>query len=124
MVLADGAFDPLHYGHIRYLSEAAAFGPLVVRIAPDSVIAAKGRVPFQWRHERARTIAALRMVDSVIFDDTLEEAIQRLRPTYLVKGADWHGRLSASLNAACAEAGTEIFYVETQERTSTERLPA
>jgi D-beta-D-heptose 7-phosphate kinase/D-beta-D-heptose 1-phosphate adenosyltransferase len=124
MVLADGCFDPLHYGHIRYLSEAAAFGPLIVRIAPDSEITSKGRSPFQWRHERARMISALRMVDGVTFDDTLEIAVLRLQPSYLVKGEDWRGRLSASLNDACDQAGTEIFYVSTQERTSSERLRA
>lgn len=124
MILADGCFDPLHYGHVRYLAEAAAFGPLVVRIAPDSEITAKGRAPFQWRHERARTVAALRMVDAVAFDDTLEKAVARLRPACLVKGQDWYGRLSQSLDEACRASGTEIFYVATQERTSTERLRA
>ena len=124
MVLADGCFDPLHYGHIRYLSAAAAFGELMVRIAPDSAITAKGRAPFQWRHERARTVAALRMVSCVVFDETLETAVERLRPAYLIKGADWQGRLSESLNRICAKVGTEIFYVATMERTSTERLRA
>lgn len=124
MVLADGVFDPLHYGHVRYLAEASAFGPLVVRVAPDRDITAKGRAPFQWRHERARTIAALRMVDAIAFDDTLEDALLRLQPNYLVKGEEWRGRLSASINHACEQAGTEIYYVATQERTSTERLNA
>ncbi len=122
MVLADGCFDPIHYGHIRYLAEAAAFGPLVVRVAPDAAITAKGRSPFQWRDERAATIAALRMVDAVALDDTLEDAIDRLSPQYLVKGADWQGKLSNSLQKTCEANGTQICYVDTQERTSTERL--
>lgn len=122
MVLCDGCFDPIHVGHVRYLSEAAAFGPVMVRIAADSEITMKGRPPFQWRHERGRTIAALRMVDGVCFDDTLEEAIERYEPAYLIKGEDWRGKLSKSINEACAKAGTEVFYVSTQEQTSSERL--
>lgn len=122
MVLADGCFDPLHVGHVRYLAEAAAFGSVTVRVAPDRDITAKGRAPFQWRHERARTVAALRMVDAVCFDDTLEDAIRRLRPHVLVKGDDWRGKLSASVNAACTVSETEIFYVRTMEATSTQRL--
>lgn len=122
MVLADGCFDPLHWGHVRYLAEAAAFGDLVVRIAPDEDITAKGRSPFQWREERACVVASIRCVEGVVMDATLEDAVKRLQPTYLVKGADWYGKLPKTLIQACEDVGTEVLYVDTQERTSTERL--
>ena len=124
MVLADGCFDPLHYGHILYLVEAAALGPVTVRIAPDIyIIATKGRPPFQSQAERARTILALRMVESVCDDHTLAGAIQRLKPTYLIKGDDWQGRLPLDVIMACEETGTIVVFANPRVVPgSTERL--
>lgn len=125
MVLADGCFDPLHVGHIRYLEAAARqSSPLIVRVAPDQVIRDKGRVPFQAQFERERVVVSLRMVDDVCNDETLAGSIRRWRPDYLVKGEDWRGRLPQDVLLACAEIGTAIIFAETQERTSTERLRA
>jgi cytidyltransferase-like protein len=122
-VLADGCFDPLHYGHVRYLVTAAAYGPaLIVRVAPDSAITAKGRTPFQAQDERARTVLALGAVDRVCTHDTLALAILDLHPKYLVKGEDWRGKLPEDVLKACQAIGTEIVYTDTQERTSSERL--
>src|SRR5438094_738945 len=63
-VLADGAFDPIHAGHLRYLQTAARYGTrhglrLLVRVAPDEVIRAKGREPFQTQQERAGMLRQL-----------------------------------------------------------------
>lgn len=125
MVLADGKFDPVHWGHVRYLAAAAALGELYVRVAPDAEILAKGRLLFQTRDERLKTIGALRPVAAVISDDlTLAETIRELVPTYLVKGEDWRGRLPEDVVEACADTGTQILFLDTQERTSSERLRA
>lgn len=124
MVLADGTFDPIHWGHVRYLTAAAAFGELVVRVAPDGDVLAKGRLLFQSREERLQTIAALLVVDAVCEDERLVDAICRLQPDYLAKGIDWEGRLPQDVLEACHRYGTRILYVRTQERTSTERLQA
>lgn len=122
-VLADGVFDPIHYGHVCYLRAASTLGPpLVVRVAPDAAIVAKGRTPFQSLEERARTVLAIGCVDRVVMDDSLAHAIAVLRPDYLVKGGDWRGKLPADVLAACESVGAEIIYTDTQERTSTERL--
>lgn len=122
-MLADGTFDPLHVGHLRYLAAAAAFGStLIVRVAPDRDILAKGRPLFQSQDERARLIGALRMVDDVCLHETLVSAVRAIQPTMLVKGRDWEGRLPDAVRAACLLVGTEIVYVDTQERTSSERI--
>ncbi len=122
-VLADGCFDPLHMGHIRYLKAARELGrPLLVHIAPDDAIRAKGREPFQTRFERGRTVLHLDMVDKVVCHDSLAIAVLCNCPRYLVKGSDWRGRLPEDVLQACQETETEIVYTETQERTSTERL--
>jgi D-beta-D-heptose 7-phosphate kinase/D-beta-D-heptose 1-phosphate adenosyltransferase len=125
MVLADGAFDPLHWGHCRYLAVAASFGEVTVRVAPDADILAKGRLLFQTRSERLQTIAALRAVSAVVdTDQSLAETIRALGPVYLVKGADWRDRLPEDVLVACRENGTQIIFVDEQTKTSTERLRA
>jgi cytidyltransferase-like protein len=122
MVLADGCFDPLHCGHLKYLRAAVALGrPLVVNIAPDEEIVAKGRQPFQNRDERAQTILALDMVDRVSVN-ALATAIRELKPRYVVKGAEWRGKLPEDVLAAAQDVGASIAYLEIREKTSSERL--
>ena len=121
-VLADGCFDPLHIGHIRYLHAAKSLGDqMVIRVAPDSAIVDKGRVPFQAQHERMHTISALN-VGYVCGIESLAEAVRKFKPAYLAKGSDWQGRLPADVLAACEEVGTHVVYTSTQDRTSSERL--
>jgi D-glycero-beta-D-manno-heptose 1-phosphate adenylyltransferase len=122
-VLADGCFDPLHLGHIKYLAAAAKLGrPLIVQIAPDTSILAKGRQPFQTREERAMTVLSLDMVDLVRCYDSLAIAVLSTCPRYLVKGSDWRGKLPEDVLKACQEAETEIIYTDTRERSSSERI--
>ena len=128
MILADGAFDPLHIGHISYLQRAKGLGHrtgemLFICVAPDDVIRAKGREPFQTRDERLAMLLLLRMVDGVCHEP-LVQAIQRRRPRMLVKGVEWRGQLPADVEQACRDVGTDIVYVDTHSRTSTERLHA
>lgn len=124
-VLADGCFDPLHYGHIRYLRAAAELGDIViVRVAHDAEIVLKGRRPFQTLIERMATLDALSMVTRAVSHQTLPAAIYDLKPARLVKGAGWRGKLPEDVQAACQAVGTEIIFTDTQERTSRERLSA
>ena len=124
-VLADGCFDPLHIGHIRYLHAAKALGAtMVIRVAPDSAIGEKGRVPFQTQAERKQMISALNVGYVCGGERSLADAVRIFKPTYLAKGSDWQGRLPADVLAACEEVGTHVVYTTTQGRTSTERLSA
>ncbi len=94
VVLANGCFDLLHVGHLRYLAEAASCGDtLVVAINTDaSVRGLKGEgrplVPFV---ERAELVAGLWPVDFVIpFEErTLEETLRALVPAVHAKGTDY-----------------------------------
>src|SRR6476469_5892738 len=85
VVLANGCFDLLHVGHVRYLEGAKKLGDvLVVGINSDQqtrALKGEGR-PFTTEHERAELIAALRMVDLVtIFEEpTVEQLIRDIRP--------------------------------------------
>jgi cytidyltransferase-like protein len=123
MVLADGTFDPIHWGHVRYLSAAAALGELAVRVAPDADVLAKGRLLFQSRDERLKTIGSIRCVAYVIArEQSLADTVRELVPDYLVKGIDWKDRLPPDVIEACEDTGTQLLFLDVQERTSTERL--
>jgi len=90
----NGCFDLLHPGHVKLLAGArAACDRLVVGLNGDaSVTRLKGRGrPVQNVQARAEVLAALEAVDLVVvFDeDTPEKLIRRVKPTVLVKGADY-----------------------------------
>lgn len=94
IVLANGCFDILHVGHVRYLAGARALGDvLIVGINSDRqtrMLKGRGR-PHTPENERAELIASLRCVDFVtIFDEpTVEELIRAIRPDYHAKGTDY-----------------------------------
>ncbi len=93
-VLANGAFDLLHAGHVRYLEAARAEGDaLVVAVNSDaSVRASKGPGrPVMPEAERAEIVAALACVDHVVVFDTKDvvPVIRLLRPDVQVKGTDY-----------------------------------
>ena len=93
MVFTNGCFDILHVGHVRYMSEAAKLGDiLVVGINTDeSVSRLKPGRPVNGEKERAELLASLEMVDyAVLFqEETPYELIKSIRPDVLVKGGDW-----------------------------------
>jgi rfaE bifunctional protein nucleotidyltransferase chain/domain len=93
-VLANGGFDLLHVGHLRYLEASKALGDrLVVAVNSDaSVRAAKGpRRPVIDQAERGELISALRCVDAVvIFDEAdVRGIIRALKPEIHAKGTDY-----------------------------------
>ena len=94
LVLANGCFDLLHVGHIRYLQAAAREGDLLlVAVNSDgSVRRLKGpERPVMPEEERAEILEAIECVDHVlVFDETtVEEVIRRLRPQVHAKGTDY-----------------------------------
>lgn len=94
VTLANGCFDLLHVGHVRYLQAARALGgKLVVAINSDCgvrVLKGPGR-PAMPEQERAEIIAALASVDAVvIFDEPDVRALVReLQPDIQAKGTDY-----------------------------------
>jgi len=94
IVFTNGCFDILHSGHIEILRSARDLGDvLVVAINSDtSVVRIKGPDrPIIPAHERAELLNGFEMVDFVcLFDeDTPLNAILKIHPDILVKGADW-----------------------------------
>jgi len=94
IVLANGCFDVLHVGHVRYLAGARELGDvLVVGINSDEQVALQkgtGR-PVLPAMERAEIVAALESVTYVtIFNEsTVEELLLALKPDVHAKGTDY-----------------------------------
>jgi rfaE bifunctional protein nucleotidyltransferase chain/domain len=94
VVFANGCFDLLHVGHIRYIEGARALGDiLIVALNSDiSVSVLKGkRRPLQPERERAEIIGSLEAVDYVtIFgEDTVDSILLALKPDIHAKGTDY-----------------------------------
>lgn len=94
IVLANGCFDLLHVGHVRYLTGAKTLGDfLVVGVNSDKqarTLKGKGR-PFMPENDRAKLVSALSCVDLVtVFDEpTVEELIRTIKPDFHAKGTDY-----------------------------------
>jgi D-glycero-beta-D-manno-heptose 1-phosphate adenylyltransferase len=94
IVLANGNFDLLHVGHVRYLRAAKELGgKLIVAINSDaSVRALKGAGrPVIPERERAEIVAALADVDAVVIFPELDvrALIREIRPDIQAKGTDY-----------------------------------
>lgn len=94
IVLANGAFDLLHVGHVRYLAAARALGDvLVVAVNSDASVArlkGPGR-PVVPEQERVELLSHLACVDYlVVFDEsTVAEVLREIRPHIHAKGTDY-----------------------------------
>ena len=94
IVFANGCFDTLHVGHIRYLEGARREGDiLVVGVNADSSVRnlkGPGR-PILDENARAQLVAALRCVDYVLLfaEPNVEALLEELRPDVHAKGTDY-----------------------------------
>jgi D-glycero-beta-D-manno-heptose 1-phosphate adenylyltransferase len=94
IVFANGCFDLLHAGHIRYLESAKALGDiLIVGINGDACVTAlkgEGR-PLQPEADRAEILASMACVDYVLLFDapTVDGILKELKPDVHAKGTDY-----------------------------------
>jgi len=94
IVLANGCFDILHAGHVRYLEGARALGDLlVVGINSDAQVArlkGEGR-PILPERERAELVASLQAVDlvTIFAEPTVTELLLAINPDVHAKGTDY-----------------------------------
>ena len=94
IVLANGCFDVLHAGHVRYLEGARALGDLlVVAINSDAQVArlkGEGR-PILAERDRAELVASLAAVDlvTIFAEPTVTELLLAIRPDIHAKGTDY-----------------------------------
>ena len=127
VTLANGCFDLLHVGHVRYLQGAKALGgKLVVAINSDqSVRRLKGpQRPAMPEQERAEIIAALGCVDAVvIFDEPdVRALIREIRPDVQVKGTDYTRESVPERDEVVAYGGRVEIVGDPKDHSTTELL--
>ncbi|MEE9339085.1 MAG: adenylyltransferase/cytidyltransferase family protein [Methylococcaceae bacterium] len=117
-VITFGTFDVFHVGHLRILERARNLGSrLIVGVSTDALnFSKKGRNPVYTQDERMEIIAALKCVDSVFLEESLEKKrryIQEYNAECLVMGKDWAGRFD-EFNDIC-----RVIYFERTPAIST-----
>jgi choline-phosphate cytidylyltransferase len=120
-VITFGTFDVFHVGHLRVIERAAALGDrLVVGVSADALnLRKKGREPVFKESERLAIVGALRMVDEVFVEESLEqkrEYIERYDADVLVMGDDWKGRFDEFADIC------DVVYLERTPAISTTAL--
>ena len=129
IILANGCFDLIHAGHIRYLSGAKALGGfLVVGINSDNQVRnlkGEGR-PFMPEDERAEILAALRDVDAVtIFDEpTVEQLLLAIKPDFHAKGTDYTTETVPEREIVRSYGGTVAIVGDPKDHSSTDLAAA
>jgi len=127
IILANGGFDLLHVGHVRYLSGAKALGgKLIVAVNSDTSLRAlkgQGR-PLMPAEERAEILAALEDVDAiVIFDEPdVRELIRELRPDVHAKGTDYRRDSVPERDEVLAYGGRVEIVGDPKDHSSSEFL--
>jgi len=126
ITLANGNFDLLHVGHVRYLHGAKELGgKLVVAInSDDSVRALKGEGrPVMPEDERAEIVAALEDVDAVVIFRELDvrSIIREIRPDIQAKGTDYTPE-SVPERDTVAECGGRVAIVGDPKDHSTSEI--
>jgi cytidyltransferase-like protein len=123
VAMVDGAFDPLHNGHIEYFRAAAALGvPVLCNVASDAYVRSK-HPPLLAEDQRAAVVDAIRYIAYThIYQIDTETVLRELRPKYYVKGKDWEGRLPPEQIRICAEHDIGIVYLDTVRDSSSRIL--
>jgi rfaE bifunctional protein nucleotidyltransferase chain/domain len=123
LVLANGCFDLLHVGHIRYLEGAKRLGDgLMVALNSDASVSrlkGAGR-PLMNQAERAEIVAALGCVDYVaIFEeDTVDRLVSRIRPDVHAKGTDYTPETVPERESVLASGGSVAIVGDTKTHST------
>jgi len=123
VVLANGCFDIIHVGHVRYLEEAADHGDfLVVAINDDDStrrLKGEGR-PVMPAVERAEILSAMRFIDYVLIfpEDTVDGVLRELRPDVHAKGTDYTVETVPEIETAREIGCVTVITGDSKDRSS------
>lgn len=125
VVVANGAFDMLHVGHVRYLAAARAQGDvLFVALNSDlSVHTSKGPLrPIVPEDERAEIVSHLDCVDWIVmFDElTVAEVLRALKPHVHAKGTDYTVETVPEREVVAEWGGETVICGDAKEHATTD----
>jgi len=125
LTLANGGFDLLHVGHVRYLHAAKQLGGrLIVAVNSDeSMRSLKGQGrPMIPAEERAEIIAALADVDAVVIfpEPDVRRLIHEIRPDIHAKGTDYTVETVPERDEVLAYGGRVVIVGDPKDHSSTE----
>ena len=129
VVLANGCFDLLHVGHVRYLRAAKALGArLVVAVNSDASarrLKGEGR-PLMPEQERAEIIAALQDVDAVVIfsEPDVRALVREIRPDVQAKGTDYTAENVPEFDVVRECGGRVEIVGDPKDHSSSEMLRA
>lgn len=114
IVLANGVWDLLHYGHLLHLEAAKKMGDVLWVSVTDDIHVNKGPGrPVYPQEQRLALIKALKCVDKAITVSGLIEALDFVKPNILVKGIDYREGLNDHHTKYCRDRGIEIRFTDT-----------
>lgn len=122
-----GVFDMFHVGHLNLIRRARErCDVLVVGVLTDAETErTKGRAPVVPERERLEIVAAVRWVDEVVLDPSIDKRVAwGIRPfDVLIKGDDWQGtERGRRFERQLAEVGAQVEYLPYTLHTSTTKL--
>lgn len=120
-VITFGTFDLFHIGHLRILERARQHGDyLIVGVSTDALnYSKKQKNPIYSEDDRKRIISALKVVDEVFDEESLElkgKYIKKHKADVLVMGNDWEGKFD-EFKELC-----EVVYLERTPSISTTEI--
>jgi D-glycero-beta-D-manno-heptose 1-phosphate adenylyltransferase len=123
VALANGCFDLLHVGHVRYLQAARALADtLIVAINDDSsvrLLKGEGR-PLQPQCDRAEILASLACVDFVVIFDTptVAPVLEALHPDFHAKGTDYSEETVPERQTVASYGGRTVIVGDRKSHSS------
>jgi rfaE bifunctional protein nucleotidyltransferase chain/domain len=125
ITLANGCFDVLHVGHVRYLHAARELGgKLIVAVNADAsvrTLKGEGR-PVMPADERAEILASLADVDAVIVfpENDVRALIREIRPDFHAKGTDYTAESVPERDEVEACGGRVVIVGDPKNHSATE----
>ena len=127
VIFANGVFDLLHVGHIRYLKGAKALGDiLLVAVNSDSSVKSyKGEDrPHTPESERLEILSALDMIDYIVLfsEPNVERLLLELKPDVQVKGTDYTEDTVPERDVVASYGGKVAIVGDPKDHSSTELI--
>lgn len=114
VVAISGYFNPIHPGHLDYITEARKLGDyLVVIVNNDKQVKQKESVPFMHEKERVEVLKYIKGVDNVFLsideDKTVCESLREIKPDIFANGGDRYND-NVPEDDVCRELGIEMVF--------------